>query len=101
MKKTFLLNEPGRAPARVVDRVKHEVRKYVRRERGKPLPAGYDLWAFACRVGTSAEAAQPCALGDVSARIDEVVATGSAEVYIEVVAEAKQRPAGTETPVGG
>ncbi len=100
MKKVFPLHEPGIASARVVDRVKHEVRKYVRREHQKALPDGFDLWTFACRVGATAATASDCALGDVSAQIDQVATQGAGEVYIEIVATPTRRPLSSETPTG-
>jgi len=91
MRKVFPLAAPGKVSARVVDSIKHEVRKYVKREHHKELPEGFDLWSFACKVGASAAAAEPCALGDVSAKIDAVANAGGPEVYIEIVAEPAHR----------
>ena len=53
MKKTFLLQVEGKNPDRILEAVKHEVRKYVRREGRKTLPEGFDYWDFDCKVGTS------------------------------------------------
>lgn len=91
MKKTFPLSAPGKAAARVVDAIKHDVRKYVKRERAKTVPEGFDHWTFQCRVGASAATAETCELADVTARIDAVVATESPGVYIEIVAAAANR----------
>ena len=38
MKKTFELTHPKIKPARKVESVKHEVKKYLKRERNKTLP---------------------------------------------------------------
>ena len=100
MKKTFPLQQSGKASARVVDSVKHEVRKYVRREHRKVLPEGFDLWEFACKVGGDVGTAVACPLGEVSAKIDEVVAAGGTEVYVEIVAAAVHRPPSSEAPAG-
>lgn len=108
MKKTFPLHAPGKADERVVESIKHEVRKYVKRERGKSLPTGFDQWDFNCRVGLSATAATTRDLRDVASAIDEVVQLGSAEVYIEILAVAALRtprlasiPASPVLPVEG
>jgi hypothetical protein len=53
MKKTFQLKEPGKDDQRVLDAIKHEVRKYVKRERRKTLTTGVDFWDFDCKVGAS------------------------------------------------
>lgn len=100
MKKTLSLQDPVKAPARVLDAIKHEVRKYVRREHKKELPEGYDLWEFDCKVGATAASAAACALGDVNAKIDQVAASGAAEVYLEIVARPAKRPMSSEAPVG-
>jgi len=86
MKKNFALKAPGKIDARVVESVKNDVRKYVKRERRKDLPEGFDLWKFNCRVGADEAAAQPKLLKEITAAIDTVVAAGGATVYIEVIA---------------
>ena len=91
MKKTFPLHVTGKADARVLDAIKHDVRKYVQRERRKTLPEGFDLWNFDCKVGAEPANATVCALGDISAAIDAVAQGGAAVVYIEILAAAGQR----------
>ena len=86
MKKTFSLQAPGKADARVIESIKHDVRKYVRRERRKTLPEGFDLWEFACRVGASAATAETQLLNEMGAAIDLVVTAGASEVYLEITA---------------
>ena len=51
MKKVFPFSAPGHQPPRVVAAIKSDVRKYVKRERRKPLPEGVDFWDFDCKVG--------------------------------------------------
>lgn len=87
MKKTFPLQASGREDARVRDKIRHEINKYVRRVRRKPLPEGFDLLEFQCRVGASAASAQPRALKEVGSAVDDVAAGGSTEVYVEIVSE--------------
>ena len=92
MKKTFPLHAPDKADARVLDAIKHEVRKYVRRELKKPLPDEAVRWTFACRVGADQAAAQPSELKDVAAAIDGVATTGVDSVYVEILAVPEKRP---------
>lgn len=100
MKKTFHLHAPGKADERVVEAIKHDVRKYVKRERGKSLPTGFDQWDFNCRVGLATSTATIRDLREVARAIDEVVQLGSAEVYVEIVAVAALRtPRLVSTPV--
>ncbi|MDO8544804.1 MAG: DUF6172 family protein [Opitutaceae bacterium] len=91
MKKTFPLKIPGKVDARVVEAVKNDVRKYVKRERRKPLPDGFTEWEFRCRAGADAANAMPCQLPELGPKIDEVANTGGAQVYIEILAQPGQR----------
>ncbi|MCX6951069.1 MAG: DUF6172 family protein [Verrucomicrobia bacterium] len=91
MKKTFPLHEPGKADARVIDGIKYDVRKYVKRERRKTLPEGFSQWDFNCRVGANAATAEARTIDDVAGAIDAVAATGALAVYIEILAAAGHR----------
>ena len=100
MKKTFPLHAPGKADPRVVEAIKHDVRKYVKRERGKTLPEGFDLWEFACKVGATGPTAAITPLNDVGAAIDAIVNAGGTEVYVEILAVAGHRIPRVAAPVG-
>lgn len=91
MKKTFPLQAPGKIDARVLESVKDEVRRYVKREHRKAVPEGFHLWTFDCAVGPAAGQATECALGDLNARIDAVAAAGSTQVYVEILAKPGKR----------
>jgi hypothetical protein len=93
MKKTFALTAPDRASARVVESIKHEVRKYVKRERKKPLPADFDVWDFSCKVGANPESAEIRNLRDIGEAIDAVVSAGGSVVYVEVLSVPGRRTA--------
>jgi hypothetical protein len=87
MRKTFPLEVEGLQPPRVVEGVKHEVRKYVKRERKKKLPEGVDFWDFACRVGGDEASAVAVHLEEVTKGIDAAVGEGRKEVFVEIVAK--------------
>lgn len=91
MKKTFPLNEPGKADARVVEAVKFELRKYLKRERRKKLPEGFDQWDFACKVGPDQTVAETKSVKDVFLAIDEIAKTDAPQVYVELLAAAGKR----------
>ena len=86
MKKTFPLHATGQADARVRDKIRQEVNKYVRRERQKKLPDGFDLWTFNCKVGVSRDAALTKPLKEIGGAVEVVAQAGAAEVYIEILA---------------
>lgn len=94
MKKIFPLQAPGKADPRVVESVKNEIRKYVKRERRKPLPGDFTWWNFKCKAGADHDSAADCALIDLGAAIDAVVAAGGTQVYLEVIADPGHRPPG-------
>lgn len=86
MKKIFLFTAPGHAPARVIEAIKHDVRKYVKRERSKPVPADGDYWDFTCKIGSDPTVAEIKHIKDVNAAIDAVALSGAPSVYIEIAA---------------
>jgi len=93
MKKTFQLAVEGKNRDRVVDAVKHEIRKYVKRERRRELPAGVDYLDFDCRFGLAADSAQTVHLSSLIASIDAVVKEGAASCYVEILAKPGHRKA--------
>ena len=83
---TFQLHSPGKDDRRVVEAVKNEVRKYVKRERRKTLPPGVDFWDFNCRVGPDKAAPQVKHLAEVAPAIDQAAKDNASEVYVEILA---------------
>ena len=87
MKKTFKLNVEGKHPDRVLEAVKHEIRKYVKRQRRVPLPEGVDFWDFDCRFGTSLENATVVHFATITALIDAVAKDKGDSFYLELLAK--------------
>ena len=105
MKKTFALHSPGKENQRVVEAIKSDVRKYVKRERRKALPEGVDFWDFDCRVGPNKTEPAIKHLAEVTGAIEAIAADGSGEVYVEILVKPGHRtkkavelPPGSETP---
>jgi hypothetical protein len=94
MKKNFSLTAPNKKPDRQVEWVKHEINKYVGRERRKTLPEGVDYWDFDCRAGADEASAKVIHLNEIGKIIDEVVADQKTSVYIEILAKSGQRKKG-------
>lgn len=99
MKKTFQLEMAGRHRDRVLDAVKHEIRKYLKRERRRDVPAGADYWDFDCKFGLTAELAQVVHLSELIGRVDAVAAEGGAQAYVEILAKPGYRKAKPPTEV--
>ena len=93
MKKVFKLTDPKKHEDRVLEAVKHEIRKYVKRERKKDLPEKATMyWDFDCKVGASAEDAKAVVFEELIKARDAVKATGAAEMYVEILAKAVPKP---------
>ena len=87
MKKTYSLSAEGKHPDRVLEAVKHDIRKYFKRERGRPVPAGADFWDFDCKVGASADAAEGVRVGAVIEAVDAVARSGAASGYVQILSK--------------
>lgn len=97
MKKTFKLNIEGKNRDRVLDAVKHEIRKYVKRERRRELPEGVDYWDFDCRFGATEAQAVVVHFATLTGLIDGIAKDGGDQFYIEILAShgrRQARPAG-------
>ena len=87
MKKNFPLQTDGKHPDRVLEAVKHEIRKYFKRERSRPVPADADFWDFDCKVGPSAESATVVRVGGVIEAVDAIAKAGALSVYVEIMSK--------------
>ena len=85
MKKTYILNVEGKNRDRLLDASKHDIRKYVKRERARALPAGVDFWDFDCKLGSTGATSIPVHLAALIAAVDALVKDGSGSFYVEVV----------------
>ena len=85
MKKTFKLTHPKHKRPRLVEGVRHEVKKYLKRERNKKLPDGVDYWDFDCRFGHTEEEARVIHLSEISECISEVDKEELTSFYLEIL----------------
>jgi hypothetical protein len=87
MKKNFPLQIEGKNPDRVLEAVKHEIRKYFKRERNRALPKEVDFWDFDCKVGLSAESAEVVKVSAVVESLDALAKEGAATVYVQILSK--------------
>ena len=85
MRKTYLLTIEGKNRDRLLDAAKHDIRKYVKRERSRPLPAGVDFFDFDCKLGASEGAAATLHFATLMRSIDALVKDGADRFYVEMV----------------
>ncbi len=100
MKKTFQLRPEGKHPDRVLEAIKHEVRKYIKRERRRPMQADTDFLDFDCKFGTTAETAEAVHLSALTALMDGVAKEAGPQFYVEILGKPGHRTAkpASDTP---
>ena len=76
MKKTFKLEHPKIKVPRVVDSVKHDIKKFLKKERKNSLPSGAKYWGFDCKFGESEETSVEVNLSSLTKSIDAFVEKG-------------------------
>ena len=87
MKKIYPLSDEGKHPDRVLEAVKHDIRKYFKRERSRPVPVDADFWDFDCKVGVSADTAEVVRVGAVIEAVDAAAKAGATAVYVEILSK--------------
>lgn len=91
MKKTFKMTHPKIKVPRLVEAIKYEVRKYLQRERRKPLPPGVDFWDFDCRFGADEASSEVIHVADINQAISRAEAEQFEAFYLEILAKPGQR----------
>ena len=87
MKKTFQLTHPKIKPARLIEAVRRDVKKYLKREKRKPLPDGVDYWDFDCKFGPTEFKAEIILASEISKCISEAEAENLESFYLEILAK--------------
>ena len=93
MKKTFALAQEGKHPDRLRDAIKNDIRKYIKRERGRALPKGVDFWDFDCRVGATEPESAIAHVAELNGLVDSVASSASDSIYVEILAKHGHRKA--------
>jgi len=87
MKKTFSLTHEKIKTPRLADAIKHDVKKYLKRERNKKLPTGADFWDFDCKYGQTEEQAKVVHVSTLNKHIDEAEQSALKSFYLEILAK--------------
>ncbi len=102
MKKTYDLRPEGKHPDRVLDAIKHDIHRYLKRERRRPCPEGVDFWDFDCRFGPDQAQAAEARPAELSGLLDALAGTGAAQCYVELLARhGVRRPRPAAVPDDG
>lgn len=87
MKKIFQLRHEKKNPARLVDAIKFELKKYLKRERTKALPEKATYWDFDCRFGQTSETAQSLGASQIGKALNEALVSEWESCYVEILAK--------------
>lgn len=85
MKKTFKLNVENKNPDRLLESIKYEIRKYIKREKRKPLPEDVDFWDLKCKFAKNDETPKEIAFIDITNSINEASAEKCDSFYMEII----------------
>jgi len=91
LKKIFHLRQENKNPARLLESIKHEIRKYMKRERNKKLPSDATYWDFDCRFGQNSEAAERLSASGIINALDKAHVEGWEQCYVEIIAKASYK----------
>ena len=93
MKKIFKLTDEKLHQDRVVDSVKNEIRKYMKREKKKKLAdASLTYWDFDCKIGVDADSAKVVEVDILIKELDSIKNEGVDTCYIEILAKVVNKP---------
>lgn len=96
MKKIFPLQVANKHPDRVIEGIKNEVRKYLKRERSKKLPEDAKFWEFTCSFGASEQDAKAVTVAEIITSLDGAREQNLRACYIEIIAKPSFKKVETE-----
>lgn len=85
MKKIFKLRAENKNPDRMLEATKHEIRKYIKREKKKKLPEDVDFWKFECKFAQNEDEPKEIDFINITELINEAYAKGCDSFYIEII----------------
>ncbi len=85
MKKTFNLTHEKIKLPRLIDAIKHEVKKYLKRERRRTLPEDADYWDFDCRFGVDKDSSEVIHVSEINKSISWAESENLDSFYLEVM----------------
>lgn len=86
MKKTFNLTHETLNVDRHVEAIRHEIRKYIKRERRRELPQGADYWEFECGFGADKASSETIHLSAIDKSINSAITEQLKSFYLEIIA---------------
>ena len=91
MKKTFNLTHAKIKVPRLIEAIKHEVKKYLKRESKKALPENVDFWDFDCRFGVDETDSEVIHVSEINKYISQAESKKLESFYLEILAKPGHR----------
>jgi len=93
LRKIFKLQDEKRKPERIVEAMKNEIRKYIKRERKKKLSDNLTMfWDFDCKFGKSRDNSEIIEIKELIKALDITLTESWDECYIEILAKEVNKP---------
>ncbi|MFK5975986.1 MAG: DUF6172 family protein [Sulfurovum sp.] len=93
MKKIFKLTNEKLHQDRVMDSVKNEIRKYMKREKKKKLvDASLTYWDFDCKIGLDSDSVKVVEADVLIKELDSIKNKGADSCYIEILVKVVNKP---------
>ena len=93
MKKRFALTNTKKTPQRVLDGIKNDIRKYIKREKRKPLPEDTNFWKIDCKFAKNDDELLEIKFEDIIKNINMASEEKCESFMIELVATAVMKEA--------
>lgn len=84
MKRTYSLVHPKIKPARLIDAARHDIKKFLKKERNKPTGRHVPFWDFEVKFGQSEQETEIIALSEINQYMDKAEADGQSQFYVEI-----------------
>ena len=88
LKKTYQLTSEKKEPARVIEAIKNDIRKYIKREKRKALPEGMNVWNIDCKFAQDDAEPSTIEFQDITKCIDEAAELNCKSIYLELLSSA-------------
>ncbi|MGK0256550.1 MAG: hypothetical protein ACI81I_001169 [Arcobacteraceae bacterium] len=88
MQKVYELTAVNKEQPRVIEAIKNDIRKYIKREKRKTLPEGMNVWNIDCKFAQNDAEPETIQFQDITKCIDEAAALNCKSIYIELLSSA-------------
>jgi len=93
VKKVFQLTDQKKHTDRILEAVKHDIRKYSKRELRKVLAEPETTyWNLDCKIGITDNEAKSVVHKELLKALEDIHATGATQVYIEILSRVVTKP---------